>query len=58
MVAFLLKRFMILTILLLIDIISFVKQELDDSTRKVLTINIVKKVYRDIIADNGLKQEH
>ena len=49
---------MILTILLLIDIISFVKQELDDSTRKVLTINIVKKVYRDIIADNGLKQEH
>ena len=28
-----------------IEIINFVKQDLEDSTRKVLTTNIVEKVY-------------
>ena len=41
-----------------IEIINFVKQELEDPTRKVLTTNIVEKVYKEILADNRLKQEH
>ena len=41
-----------------IEIINFVKQELKDSKRKVLTTNIAEKVYKEILADNGLKQEH
>ena len=39
-----------------IEKINFIKQELEDSTRKVLTTNIVEKVYKEILADNGLKQ--
>ena len=41
-----------------IEIINFVKQELKDSKQKVLTTNIAEKVYKEILADNGLKQEH
>ena len=41
-----------------IEIINFVKQDLEDSTRKVLTTNIVVKVYQDILVDNGLNQEY
>ena len=41
-----------------IEIINFVKQELEDSTRKVLTTNIVEKVYQEILVDNGLNQEY
>ena len=40
-----------------IEIINVVKQILEDPTRKVLTTNIVEKVYKEILADNGLKQE-
>lgn len=41
-----------------IEIINFVKQDLEDSTRKVLTTNIVEKVYQEILVDNGLNQEY
>ena len=41
-----------------IEIINFIRQELEDPTQKVLTTNLVEKVYKKILADNGLKQEH
>ena len=41
-----------------IEMINFVKQELEDPSRNVLTTNMVEKVYKEILDGNGLKYEH
>ena len=39
-----------------IEIINFVKEELEDPSRNILTKNIAEKMYKEIFADNRLKQ--